>query len=125
MSSVLKFSVVVEAGTGLALVLAPAIVASLLLGADLNAVAVVIARCFGVALIALALACWSSRRTGPTRRWPLRGMFAYNTLLAAYLGYIGAIGEFDGVLLWPAVAIHGAVALLLIPGLARSGDGRS
>ncbi len=121
MGNVLKFSVIVEAGTGIALVLAPALVATLLLGAELNSVAVVIARCFGVALVAVALASWSSRRSGPTRRWPLRGMFTYNAILAAYLGYIGAVGEFDGVFLWPAVALHGAVALLLMRGVGTAG----
>lgn len=122
-AKVLKFSVITEIGTGFALALAPALVATLLLGAELSAVAEVIARCFGIALIALGLACWSDRRTGPARRWPRRGMFAYNALLAAYLGYLGATGEFSGPLLWPAVALHAVVALALIGGVPRSTDG--
>ncbi|MEZ4412433.1 MAG: hypothetical protein R2910_05570 [Gemmatimonadales bacterium] len=117
MSGVLKLSAILEIGTGLALVLIPELVATLLLGAELNAVAVVIARCFGVTLIALGLSCWSSRRTGPTRRWPLRGMFTYNALLAAYLGYLGGAGGFSGPLLWPAVALHAVVAMGLVRGL--------
>lgn len=119
MTGALRFSAIVEAGTGLALVLAPALVARLLLGAELNSVAVVIARCFGVALIALALACWSSRQTGPTRRWPLRGMFTYNALLASYLGYLGGTGEYAGPLLWPAVVLHSVVAVLLVVSWSR------
>jgi hypothetical protein len=119
-TNVLKFSAIAEAGTGLALVLVPALVATLLLGAELNAVAVVVARCFGIALIALGLACWSSRRASPTRRWPLRGMFTYNALLAAYLGYLGGTGEFSGPLLWPVVALHAVVAVALVGGVLRS-----
>lgn len=124
-TKVLKLSVIAEACTGLALVLAPAVVADLLLGTEVNAVAVVIARCFGVALMALGLACWSDRWVGPTRRWPLRGMFTYNALLASYLGYLGGTGAFAGPLLWPAVALHGVVAVALVRGLLRSGGGRS
>jgi hypothetical protein len=126
MRKTLIFAAIVEIGTGLGLVLVPALVAALLLGADLDAVAIVIARCFGAALMALGLACWSDRWVGPTRRWPLRGMFTYNFLLASYLGYLGGVGRFSGPLLWPAAALHGVVAVALARGLLRSsGGGRS
>src|SRR5882672_11518402 len=53
---------VLEAGTGLALAIAPAIPVSLLLGASIDEpAALVIARVTGVALLALTLACWSAR----------------------------------------------------------------
>jgi hypothetical protein len=37
-----------------------------------------------------------------------------NALIALYLAYLGMVGHFWGVLLWPAVALHTAVALLLV-----------
>ena len=42
-----------------------------------------------------------------------RAMLVYNALSAGYLVDLFAVGHFGGVLLWPAVALHAAVALLL------------
>ncbi len=118
---VLTFSTIVEAATGLALIADPTIVVRLLLGADLAGVGIVASRCFGIALLALALACWPGRRLGvpvaPAARW---GMLAYNALIALYLAYVGGVGHMAGLLLWPAVALHAVVATLL----ARPGGGR-
>ncbi len=99
---VLVFSAVAEVATGLVLLLDPAVLARLLLGGELSGVAPILARCFGVALLSLGLA--------PA----LRTMFIYNALIALYLAYLGASGQASGVLLWPAAALHAAVALLLI-----------
>ena len=41
-------------------------------------------------------------------------MFTYSTLIALFLGYVGAVAHLGGPLLWPAVGLHGAVALLLV-----------
>jgi hypothetical protein len=38
----------------------------------------------------------------------------YNTLIALVLGGVGAVAHLAGPLLWPAVALHGAVALALV-----------
>jgi len=99
---VLVFSAVAEVGTGLVLMLDPAILVRLLLGAELSGVAPVLARCFGVAVLALGLA--------PA----LRTLGIYNALIALFLAYLGASGQATGPLLWPVVALHAAVALLLI-----------
>ena len=121
MGNVLKFSAIVEAGTGLALALAPALVATLLLGADLNAVAVVIARCFECHAVALALASWSSRRSGPDPAVAT----ARHVYIQCHPGRIPGVHRgHRGIRRRaprPAVALHGAVALLLMPGLARAG----
>jgi hypothetical protein len=44
----------------------------------------------------------------------VRGMLTYNSLTAMYLTYLGTLGHLRGILLWPAVALHAVVALLLI-----------
>jgi hypothetical protein len=44
---------------------------------------------------------------------PVRAMLIYNTLITAYLGYLGTAGHRKGVLLWPGFAVHALVALLL------------
>ncbi len=99
---VLLFSAVAEVATGLVLMLDPAVLVRLLLGVEPSGVALVLARCFGVAVLALGLA--------PA----VRTMTIYNALIALYLAYLGASGQATGPLLWPVVAIHAAVALLLV-----------
>jgi len=109
---VLAFAAIVEAGTGLALTVAPALVVFLLVGAELSGVGVVLGRCFGITLVALGLACWPrGPRAGGSPAF--RGMLTYNVLIALYLAYLGTSGQGRGFLLWPAAALHAAVALLL------------
>jgi len=101
-------SAVAEAATGAALLAVPSLVGQLLFGVALDGVAVPAARVAGIALIALAVACW--------RGSPLLGMLIYNALVALYLAIVGVTGGLTGILLWPAVALH---AILTAP-LARA-----
>lgn len=109
MKKALIFAAVAEVGTGLALLIVPSLVGQLLLGEELTGGAVPIARVTGIALIALGIACWP----GP----PLVGMWVYTALVMVYLAYIGIRGEWAGPLLWPAVAVHAVLAMLLARGL--------
>jgi hypothetical protein len=102
---VLVFAAVAEASTGLALIVAPSRAAQLLLGQQLVGVAIAVARVTGIALIALGISCWPAT--------PLVGMLTYSSLVALYLAYIGFVGEFSGVVLWPAVAAHAVLSILL------------
>ena len=106
MKALLPFCALAEAATGLALLAAPPLVGRLLLGAELTGVAAVIARVTGIALIALGIACWP----GFT---PLCGMLSYSALATGYLGWLAIRGEWAGPLLWPAVALHAVLTLLL------------
>lgn len=94
-----------EAVTGAALLAAPSLVGRLLLDAEMVGVAVPAARVAGIALIALAIACW--------RNSPLLGMLSYSAAATLYLAYVGLWGGFTGVLLWPAVAVHALLSILL------------
>jgi hypothetical protein len=109
MSKALTFAAIAEVATGLGLLIVPSLVGQLLLGAELTGAAIPIARVTGIALIALGVACWP----GP----PLAGMLVYTLLVMLYLAYIGIGGEWVGPLLWPAVAVHAMLALLLGRGL--------
>jgi hypothetical protein len=111
---VLVFTTLVELATGAALMAVPGIVVRLLLGGELAGPGVAAARCFGVALVALAFACWPDRRRVESGRAPFRAMLIYNALIALYLAELGTVGQVKGMLLWPAVALHAAVALLLV-----------
>jgi len=109
MKRALILAAVAEAATGLALLIVPSLVGELLLGEELTGIATPVARVAGIALIALGVACWP----GP----PLVGMLVYTTVVMGYLAYIGIRGEWAGHLLWPAVAVHAVLALLLARGV--------
>ena len=87
------------------MLIVPSLVGQLLLGEELTGVAIPVARVAGIALIALAVACWP----GP----PLVGMLIYSAAVALYLAYLGAVGDLGGVLLWPAVALHAVMTIFL------------
>jgi hypothetical protein len=44
---------------------------------------------------------------------PLIGMFAYSSVVTLYFAYVGFVGEFSGVLLWPAAVVHAILSFLL------------
>ncbi len=104
MKKVLTFAAIAEAATGVALLFVPALVGQLLLGEELAGVAVTVARVAGIALIALGIACWP----GP----PRVGMLVYGAAVTVLLAYVGLTGG-GGVLLWPAVALHAVLTILL------------
>jgi hypothetical protein len=101
----LIFAAVAEVATGLALLIVPSLVGQLLLGEELTGIAIPVARVAGVALIGLGITCWP----GP----PLVGMVTYSTVVAFYLAYLGFAGGLTGVFLWPAVALHLVLSILL------------
>lgn len=108
---VLAFSAGVEAAMGMALIAVPVLVIRMLLAADLPGTGPLVARFFGVALVALALAVWPGG-SGATRQ-AVRAMLVYNILLAIALVWIALAEHLVGPLLWPAVVFHVAVAALL------------
>ncbi len=103
MKGLLVFAAIIEAATGVALILVPSLIGQLLLGVELAGVIVPVA---GIALIALAIACWP----GPA----ILGMLIYNAAATLYLAYVGFSAESHGVLLWPVVVLHGIMTILLI-----------
>jgi hypothetical protein len=108
---ILAFTAGAEFVTGLALFLNPRLVVELLFGANVSDVAVLLGRCFGIALIAIGLACWPRRREREAEA--IVPMIVYNALIVLVLAYAGA-GALAGLLLWPVVALHAILALLLI-----------
>ena len=105
MKTLLTFAAIAEAATGLALIVAPLLVGHLLLGAALAGVSVVIARVAGIALLALGVGCWP----GPA---PV-GMLTYTTIVTGYLAHLALGSKWVGPLLWPAVALHAVMVVLL------------
>jgi hypothetical protein len=106
----LSVAAVIEAATGVALIIFPQAVSSLLLGADLAGVGIAVARVAGIALLSLGQVCWISRQDS-NKAPALAAMLTYNALVAAYLMYLGLGGVLVGILLWPATAIHAVLTL--------------
>ena len=105
MKRVLIFAALGEVGTGLALLIVPSLVGWLLFGEELSGVAIPVARVTGIALIGLGIACWPGT--------PLVGMLTYSALVTLFLAYAGFAGGFTGTLLWPAVALHAILSVVL------------
>lgn len=104
----LVVSAAIELATGVALLVTPGLVSNLLLGIATDATNL-IARCFGIALIALGIACWPR----PATPAALRSMLFYNGAIALYLTYIGVLVG-GGLLLWPAVVLHAVMTALFL-----------
>ncbi len=109
MKKLLIFAALCEVATGLILVAYPPIVSRLLLGEEVGGAGAMMSRVAGISLIALGLACWPE---GNMRR-AFYGMLTYGALIALY-GAILGVGGHAGILLWPAVAFHAGLSILLV-----------
>src|SRR6478752_1602700 len=106
MKKVLTVAAVLEAATGVALLIVPSLVGRLLFGEEFTGIVIPVARVLGIALLALGVCCWP----GSTA---LCGMLTYSALATFYLLYLAIRGEWAGPLLWPVVALHGILTVLL------------
>ncbi len=111
---------VIEFGAGLGMVTAPSLVGATLLGTSLDAaVELVIARVAGVALLALALACWNLRNEGRSRavRGQVGAMLLCNGGATGVLLYAGPGLGLSGNGFWPAVLIHAVMGIWCVSSL--------
>lgn len=102
----------IEAVTGISLIAAPNLVSALLFNETLSGAGLALARLAGVSLLALGVVAWRGRQE-LSRSPALAAMLTYNVPVAIYLAYLGVDGHLVGRFLWPAVAIHAALGLLL------------
>jgi hypothetical protein len=113
MKQILVVAAALEVAIGLALIIDSSLIARLLFGSGVSGTALALGRVAGLGFFSFGLACWPSsehRSQAPA----LRGLLCYNLLVTIYLLYLGILGEWVGVLLWPAAALHGVLTLLLI-----------
>lgn len=100
------------AAIGVVLFIRPQLFASLVFGADLSEPGIALGRLTAFALLGLVLAAWPP--SGPASLLAsVRALVIYNLLAALYLLYVGVGGQLTGVLLWPAVALHAGLSILL------------
>jgi len=112
MKKLLALAAVIEAATGVALMIHPPLVTRLLLGDGVSGAGEALGRVAGFALLGLGLACWPGLESAGVNTPALRALLTYNLLTTLYLAYLGIGDRLVGSLLWPAVVIHGVLTLL-------------
>jgi hypothetical protein len=113
----------IEAGAGLALIVSPAWTVSILIGGPFDTAAdSIVGRVAGAALLALALVSWLARHEvyGNAATGIVSGLLLYNAGAGAVLAYAGFGLRLSGIGLWPAVALHVAMAVWCLAVLASS-----
>ena len=121
MKRFLILTAIIEAATGLALIALPAIVVRLLLGAEISGASIPLGRVAGAALLALGVACLLARDDTQSRaaRGLVVAMLIYNIVATAVLAFAGIGLGLHGVVLWPAVVLHAAMAVCCVACLRR------
>jgi len=114
MKNLLVVTAMLEAVTGLGLMVVPARVVSLLIGAVIDSSGgLVVARVAGAALLALGLACFLARNDARSHaaRGLVAAMLLYNLATIAVFVYAGLGLKLSGIGLWPVVVLHATLAL--------------
>jgi multisubunit Na+/H+ antiporter MnhG subunit len=126
MKSLLIVMALVEAATGLALLLAPSLPVLLLFDASFDApAALTVGRIAGAALLVVGVACWLARKDEQRRAASglVAAMLFYNIAAVLLLAYAGTASGLRGIGLWPAVVLHAALAIWCIAGLRSKVQG--
>jgi hypothetical protein len=107
----LLVSAILETPMGLGLLLLPALVGGLLIGAGYTDADAPIVRLGGAALTGLGIACWFVRgdAQGGAARGHSAAMLVYYVLGAIVLAAAG-MSQPGGIALWPAVIVHVVMA---------------
>ena len=111
-----KASAIIEILTGFALLVAPLLVIVLLLGEEISATGVAVARILGVGLVSVGVAGWESKEQD-VRLAPRAGLCIYNVGATVVLATFGSMSATSGLLLWPTVVLHGLIAAMMLPAL--------
>jgi len=113
----------IEVGAGLALIVSPAWTVSILIGGRFDTAAdSIVGRVAGAALLALAVVSWLARNEvyGNATTGIVSGLLLYNAGAGAVLAYAGIGLRLSGIGLWPAVALHVAMAVWCLAVLVSS-----
>jgi hypothetical protein len=121
MKRLLQTTTLLEAPTGLALIILPGFVVRLLLDTGISGVAIPLGRMAGVAVLALGVSCWlaSYDVTSCAARGVVSAMVIYNLGAVWILGAAGIQSPPAGILLWPVVILHAAMAFWCVASLVR------
>jgi hypothetical protein len=120
MKRLLVFAAGLEVLTGVGLIVDPRIFTRLLFGEGVAGAGLALGRVAGCGLLCLGLACMPGRATGASLLPAARALLTYNLLILILLLYLGLQGDRTGALLWPSVALHAVLSILLFVFRART-----
>jgi len=103
-----------EAGIGVVILVLPSVPLALSLGVDQASPEVsCICRIAGAALLAIGVACWVGRsdQLSSGQLGLLTGALIYDAAAAGILAYTALFMSLVGIALWPAAALHAALAV--------------
>jgi len=108
-----NLSAITEIVTGLALLAVPALVIELLFGGSLSFGGLTVARVLGVALLSVGVAGYESPGEDAGIA-PRLGLCTYNIGAAVVFAIFGSLSTSSGILLWPAVLLHGLIGVAML-----------
>ena len=111
--SLLTVSAAVEVGAGAALLVVPVTLVEILIGGSLDSPgALAVARLAGAALVTLGLICWFASRDSGSRaaEGVVTALVFYNAAAVGVLLYARLAMGLSGPGIWPAIALHAALA---------------
>ena len=91
-AAVIAASAALEVGTAATLIVNPSLFSWLLFGADMTLAGQALGRLSGIALLALAVACWPRGRSDAGSRPAVQAMLLFSVLAAAGLLFLGIGG---------------------------------
>jgi hypothetical protein len=113
---------VIEGFTGIFLIIFPAILTTILFDSPIDTPASIsVARVGGVALLALALACWLGRNdtASPAVNGLVKALMLYNTAIAVLFLYAGFGLGLSGIVLWSVTVFHVLMSIWCIGFLSK------
>ncbi len=119
--TLLVFTAVLELLTGVGLLLAPALLIHILLGAEISdPVVFTITRVGGSAIVSLAVVCWLARKDqqSPGSKALVSGLLVYNIVVFATLAY-SAFSYKTTPALIAALIVHGLLAIACFNSLQK------
>jgi hypothetical protein len=121
----LVISALLETAIGLSLLFLPALPLAILLGLEPAAIETLfVGRVAGAALLAIGVASWMARVDAftPAQFGLLAGLLIYDATVAILLVFAATVLKMIGVLLWPTVALHAALAAWCLSCLRPDGS---
>jgi hypothetical protein len=122
MKKFLTYTAIIEALTGLGLIIIPSKVVLLLLGTEMNgSLEIILSMVAGAAIFSLALACWFFRlQSGAPIA--IRAMLFYNFAVASILLYGALQLGFRGSVLWLVIIFHFFQSVICILYVKKKND---
>ncbi len=111
--TLINIAAIIELLAGLAMLVMPEYVIELLLGGGLNETGIIVTRVLGIGLFSLGVSVWALPQQ-KSHQPSLLGICTYNLGIAGLLLVLAVMGNVGGVLLWPAIVLHGLIGIAVL-----------